>query len=196
MRSYEIEQKFAFNLALLARFRTNRGSPPFRSLCHQQTERLQDEYFDSANQLSKNGVWIRKRNESWEAKHRQGGDYLRSSFYETDKVDEIKRLVAKYAPAEDSPRLEANFGLNSICRYLTTRETFVADHRFTIMLDSTDFGHSVGEVELQTRDPTAAHADIDKFMQKYAWFFVNKTPPKGKMTAYFELYGHPSKSDL
>ncbi|CZT08643.1 uncharacterized protein RAG0_13635 [Rhynchosporium agropyri] len=193
MRTFEIEQKFVFNPTLLARFRMNGGSPPFQALCHQHTERFQDQYFDSANQLSKNGIWIRKRNKSWEAKHRQDGDYVRSSFYETNKVDEIQRLVTKYAPVGHSPRLDDNFGLNSICNYLTTRETFLADHRFSIMLDSTDFGHSVGEVELQTQDPPTAHADIDKFMQKYSWFFANKTPPKGKMTAYFELFGFPSK---
>ncbi|CZS92392.1 uncharacterized protein RAG0_02825 [Rhynchosporium agropyri] len=193
MRTFEIEQKFVFNISLLACFRMNRGSPPFRTLCHQRTERFKDEYFDSSNKLSKNGIWIRKRNESWEAKHRQSGDYLRSSFHETTNVDEIKGLVATYGPAGQSIMPEANFGLNSICRYLTTRETFLADHQFSIMLDSTDFGHSVGEVELQTCEATTALADIDKFMQKYSWFFANKTPPKGKMTAYFELHGFPSE---
>jgi len=193
MHSYEIEQKFVFNPALLARFRTNSGNPPFRTLSHQRTESFHDEYFDCANQLSKNGVWIRKRNKAWEAKHRQGGDFLRSSFYETDKVDEIKRLAATYAPVGYDSTPETNFGLKSICQYLTTRETFLADHRFSIMLDLTNFGHSVGEVELQTHDTTTALSDIDKFMQKYSWFFANKTPPKGKMTAYFELFGFPSE---
>lgn len=31
------------------------------------------------------------------------------------------------------------------------------------MLDRTDFGHSVGEVELEAADAEEAHGDIDKF---------------------------------
>ncbi|KAH8674398.1 CYTH-like domain-containing protein [Tricladium varicosporioides] len=193
MPLYEVERKFVFNPALLLRFRSNRGSPPFRYLSHQRTESFQDEYFDSANQLSRNGVWIRKRDESWEAKQRQGGDFLRSSFYETAKIDEIKRLAATYAHVGYTTGPESNFGLKSICRYRTTRETFLADHRFSIMLDSTDFGHWVGEVELQTHDMARALPEIDIFMQKYAWFFANETAPKGKMTAYFERFGFPSE---
>jgi thiamine-triphosphatase len=189
---YEIEQKFAFNPALLARFRSNNGQPPFRHLARQRVESFQDEYFDSANLLSKSGVWIRRRNNSWEAKHRQSGDFLRSSFYETDKVDEITKLISMYAHTVSPAAPSDNFGLKRICRYLTRRETFLADHRFSIMLDSTDFGHWVGEVELQTQHAATALSDIDTFMQQYSWFFVSKATPKGKMTAYFERFGFPS----
>ncbi len=193
MRVYEIEQKFVFNPALLGRFRVNHGTPRFRSLAHQRTESFLDEYFDSANRLARSGLWIRKRDGSWEAKHRQGGDFVRSSFYETSKVDEIKKLVATCMGARHDAGPETNFGLKNICRYRTTRETFLADERFSIMLDSTDFGHWVGEVELQTQHTATALSDIDTFMQKYSWFFANDTSPKGKMTAYFERFGFPSE---
>ncbi|KAF7920910.1 hypothetical protein EAE99_007762 [Botrytis elliptica] len=193
MPVYEIERKFVFNPALLTRFRMNHGQPPFRCLTHQRTESFQDEYFDSANKLSKSGIWIRKRDRSWEAKHRQDGNFLRSSFYETDKVHEIKRLISTHTHLGYNAGPDANFGLKSICRYCTTRETFLADDRFFIMLDLTDFGHWVGEVEIQTHQTAAALLDIDVFMQKYSWFFANRGIPKGKMTAYFELFGFLSE---
>jgi thiamine-triphosphatase len=198
MALYEIERKFVFNPALLARFRSNHGKPPFYHLTHQRTESFQDEYYDSASHLLRSGLYIRKRDKSWEAKYRQGGDFIQSSFYETTNLDEIKKLInancksksVKHSKSDDTSP-ETNFGLTSICRYVTRRETFLADHRFSIMLDTTDFGHWVGEVELQAHDSTTALADIDAFMQKYSWFFANEAMPKGKMTAYFELFGFP-----
>jgi len=61
------------------------------------------------------------------------------------------------------------------------------------MLDSTDFGPWVGEVELQTRQRECALSDIDIFMRKYPWFFASDAASKGKMTAYFERFGIPSE---
>jgi thiamine-triphosphatase len=200
MALYEIERKFVFNPSLLTRFRSNHGSPPFHHLIHQRTESFQDEYYDSFGHLLSNGLYIRKRNNSWEAKHRQSGDFIQSSFYETSNLDEITKLINAHSKSKsnggeynqsDTTSPETNFGLTSICRYVTQRETFLADERFSIMLDTTDFGHWVGEVELQAHDSTVALAEIDKFMQKYAWFFANEATPKGKMTAYFELFGFP-----
>jgi hypothetical protein len=67
----------------------------------------------------------------------------------------------------------AQFWLESICRYRARREIFLADHRFSIALDSTDFGHWVGEVEPQTQQTASALSDIDTFMQKHSWFLAS-----------------------
>lgn len=101
------------------------------------------------------------------------------------------------------------FSLDTIAAFTTTRttlhipftETTTDNHNdpeksFTVALDSTDFGHRVGEVELMTDDADAAHAAIDALVRRYAWFFVDTTsgsgpPPKGKLTAYFEKFGYP-----
>jgi thiamine-triphosphatase len=47
------------------------------------------------------------------------------------------------------------------------------------MLDATDFGHWIGEVELLACDEQRAHLDIDAFMRRYAWFFTQEKKPKG-----------------
>ncbi|TVY85455.1 Radical S-adenosyl methionine domain-containing protein [Lachnellula suecica] len=194
MPLYEIEQKFAFNPALLSRLRQNRGQPPFRHLVRQNTSTFQDEYFDSANVLSKKGLWIRKRNGAWEAKRLESGDFLRSTFYETSDIDEIRSMIDKCLITSSISKPGNNFGLKSICRYRTERETFVADRQFSIMLDSTDFGHWVGEVELQRDDEVEATSEIDRFMKTYSWFFTSGVVPRGKMTAYFERFGFPSET--
>ena len=71
------------------------------------------------------------------------------------------------------------FGLNSICRYLTTRETLLVDHQFSIMLDSTDFDHSVGEIELQTgsRNRARRHRQVHA---EYSWFLQTRPTRRGK----------------
>ena len=63
----------------------------------------------------------------------------------------------------------------------------MADHKFTAVLDETDFGHSVGEVEILADDAKQAHADSDTFLNHYAWFF-DCSKPKGKLAAYLEKF--------
>lgn len=63
-----------------------------------------------------------------------------------------------------------------------------------MVLDTTDFGHRVGEVEMMAEDADNAHANIDAFLKEYAWFFDTTTQPKGKLTAYFEKFGYPQAS--
>ncbi|RDL34382.1 Uncharacterized protein BP5553_07510 [Venustampulla echinocandica] len=188
---YEVEQKFAFNATLLALFRANRGTPPFHRLQRLGTKKFEDVYFDSANKLSKNGLWVRKRNNTWEAKSGRSGNFLRTTFHETTDVSEIKTLVNKQVSSR-SCGPDDNFGLDILCRYCTTRESFVVDEKFAVVLDETDFGHSVGEVELTARDEKSAHADIDAFMEKYSWFFLQGGKPTGKITAYFQRFGRAS----
>ncbi|KAF8475923.1 CYTH-like domain-containing protein [Kalaharituber pfeilii] len=117
------------------------------------------------------------------------------------------------ARAEPGSKSMAADGLITICDFVTDRRAFQADGRFEVVLDSMDFGHHVGEVELLVahnenkvdepvdgpeHDPGTyvqrlmqqAHADITQFMREYMWFFESGekgVKPKGKMTAYFEM---------
>ena len=68
------------------------------------------------------------------------------------------------------------------------------DRAFNIVLDVTDFGHEVGEVEVMVEEAGAekAHGDIEGFLKRYPWFF-DRGSPKGKLTAYFERFGDPKE---
>ena len=76
---------------------------------------------------------------------------------------------------------------------MTNRTEFVADERFHVALDETDFGHDVGEVEVQAgvdEEDRKVQMEIERFMEKYKWLFGSgEGKPKGKMTAYFEKFG-------
>ena len=117
---HEIEQKFGILTQLLPRFRSNRGSPPFEHLHFLPTEHFEDAYYDSCNKLSNNGLWVRRWAAEWEAKHRKSSDFTRTTFHETNDVSEIQSLIAGYTKLDAGP--DANFGLNLISRFCTTRE--------------------------------------------------------------------------
>lgn len=100
----------------------------------------------------------------------QGGSFLRSTFSETKDRSQILELVRLHFP-DLSRGFHDDFGLDAIAAFETQRLTVLADDRFTVVLDVTDFGHVVGEVELLAEDAEKAHADIDAFLEEYAWFF-------------------------
>ncbi|KAA6412911.1 MAG: hypothetical protein FRX48_03904 [Lasallia pustulata] len=171
MTVFEIEQKFSWTIRNPNVLKSNGGNPPFRHINLMNTQFFRDAYYDSHQKLSSAGLWVRKRiycnvskpseaigTQIWEAKQAVKG----SSF---------NRLT-----------------FQETCEFIVSRHTFIADEKFTVVLDSTDFGHSVGEVELLAEDADKAHADIDAFLDRYAWFF-NRSKPKGKLTAYFEKFG-------
>ena len=201
----EIEQKFSFTLASIGRLITNAGRPPFKHLSNSTVQTFRDTYFDSHNKLSDAGLWIRKRHVhpdptnsnrlpegtlEWEAKQRKhGGSFLRSTFSETKDPIQIRELVRSHLP-DLKTAFKDNFGLDAMAEFETRRLTFLADHKFTVVLDFTNFGHEVGEVELMAEDAGKAHADIDGFVREYAWFF-DMSSPKGKLRAYFDKFGYP-----
>ena len=198
----EVEQKFSWSLSKLTLLAFNKGYPPFKSLIPKKTEYFTDTYFDSGNRLSDTGLWVRKRLDqvgknctapqdisSWEAKQSATGtSHNRSVFNEVQDTREISRMIEARFPKCLGP--EHNFGLDEMCKFQTMRHTFLADGKFTVVLDATDFDHQVGEVELLAEDADKAHADIDAFMNQYAWVF-DTSNPTGKLTAYFEKFGYP-----
>ncbi|KAF6221235.1 hypothetical protein HO133_002090 [Letharia lupina] len=202
----EIEQKFSFTLANAAILSRKGGFPPFKTLGDFRSQTFRDTYYDSQNKLSNAGLWLRKRHlhadpahphtpspgdaPEWEAKQSmQGGSFLRSTFSETRDRSRILELVRLHFPDQISG-FRDDFGLDAIAGFETRRLTLLADEKFTVVLDVTDFGHVVGEVELMAEDAGEAHADIDAFFEEYAWFF-DTSNPKGKLTAYFEKFGYP-----
>ena len=73
-----------------------------------------------------------------------------------------------------------------MARFTTTRREWRADGRFGIVLDESDFGHRVGEVEVMSEEGGKAREEIDAFMERYGWFF-GKGKPEGKLAAFLRL---------
>lgn len=194
----EVERKFR-SLAV-AKLSQTGGTPPFNSLRSLPMKTIRDTYYDKNNLLSSSGTWVRRRNGTWEAKINKGGNFTNSRFEELTGAADVAACVRSLIGV-DHPET-ANFGLSTLADFTTTRETWVADNDFRIVLDVMDFGHTVGEVELQQvlegtngevpseLQKHAAAQEMDEkittFMQRYAWAF---TPgkPTGKLTAYFEM---------
>ena len=140
--------------------------------------------------------------EEWEAKKSAAPDhsFLRSTFSETKDRVKITELVRAHFPWEhrrQSLGFHNAFGLDAIAQFETKRLTLRPtaeddDDRFTVVLDVTDFGHEVGEVEVMAEDADAgkAHREIEAFCGRWPWFFEMERP-KGKLTAYFERFGYP-----
>ena len=165
-RLLEIESKFAFKPSLVSTLQSNGGLPAFRQLETLGTHKFTDTYFDTQDILSKNGIWLRQRMDNksatLEAKIRVSGDFTRSTFEETTDQNLIRDLIRQHVPQYSEEK--ANLGLNILAKFMTLRQAFRADDKFAIMLDHTDFGHSVGEVELMAEDEEMAHGEIDRFM--------------------------------
>ncbi|RYN61657.1 hypothetical protein AA0117_g12934 [Alternaria alternata] len=193
----EVERKFCgFAVADLA---PHVGNPPFQTIQSQGQRVFHDTYFDRAGRLAAAGVWVRLRNGKWEAKVRKGGDFQNSRFEELSDPHKIGKQVQAITGQGCNER--ESFGLDRIANMSTTRTTWLADERFTIVLDRMDFGHEVGEVELQSevhlaytgqaledhkqRAMQQMDQEIVAFMQHYRWAFAAGVPI-GKLTAYFE----------
>ncbi len=197
---FEIEQKFNWTVHRfkdLQNVIASSRNRPFK-IEHLKYRVFKDTYYDSNNTLCKNGLWIRKRQTcghgfEWEAKQLQtGSSFLRSTYEESKDPHHILKLVGAHFPACPGP--SHNFGLDEFCQFETFRHSFLAKGKFTVVLDHTDFGHHVGEVEVMAEDAGRAHADIDALFKMHPWFFDTATEPKGKLTAYFEKFGYPKES--
>lgn len=187
-RLLEVESKFGFKPSLVTTLQTNGGTPAFKRLEALGTHKFTDTYFEYQDVLSKNGIWLRQRTDSrstvLEAKVRISGDFARSTFDEITDRKVIAEIIRPHFPPFDEEKEQ--FGLEVLAQFATTRQEFRADDKFAIVLDHTDFGHSIGEVELMAEDEQIAHQEIDGFMARYPWFF-EKGKTEGKLAAYFRL---------
>jgi thiamine-triphosphatase len=191
----EVERKFA-GLTTSALHQRG-GFPPFRSLEYLGKQTLRDTYFDRHDVLSRNGMWLRQRNGDWQMKIRKGGDRVNSKFQETTDLKAI--TMAAESMTSGKGGAESYFGLRILASIGFTRQTWIADTEFKVVLDQTDFGHEVGEVELEVeldrKDEDNAEAvmqqmdsRIAQFLQRYRWAFSDAIPV-GKLSAFFARVG-------
>jgi thiamine-triphosphatase len=191
----EVERKFC-SLAVKDLV-ANTGTPAFKSIRALPQRTIHDAYYDNPSRsLMRAGIWVRQRNGQWEAKVKRGGNYTNSMFEELAGADRVQRCIKEITGKEVATG-EPHFGLNRIAALSTMRESWIADSEFKIVLDTMDFGHTVGEVELQEevqfpgeREKRWKMKEMDgriaRFMEQYSWAF-RPGVPKGKLTVYFEL---------
>ncbi|KAL1872422.1 hypothetical protein Daus18300_004393 [Diaporthe australafricana] len=216
----EVERKFAPTATSISQLEQNTGKPPFVSVVHKGNTCFEDTYYDTPEDtLSKAGIWIRRREKfecgvrrfirdkrvdhygaSWEAKVRVGGDFINSAFKEITDVKEISAILSTMVAGSELEPCRGPHGgrVREMARFITDRTAYVVDGKFSVVVDVTDFGHTVGEVELE-RDATEARCEgedkaravaamdrlIDEFMKRYTWAFP-AGKPVGKLTAYFD----------
>ncbi|MCJ1390120.1 hypothetical protein MMC18_002978 [Xylographa bjoerkii] len=189
----EVERKFVCNPHTTSIIHSNNGFPQLPNLTFKGRHTFEDIYYDLNRICSSQGVWIRKRNGMWQAKIRQGGDFTNSQFGELSGAKDIATLVEKLH-VDASIKLK-NFGLEEIARFVTRRDAWKVADVYEVVVDNTDFGHSIGEVELQQvleteekdNEDTAGRMDaqIKVFMLTYSWAFPSGKVV-GKLSAYFE----------
>ncbi|RAL17792.1 uncharacterized protein BO97DRAFT_448329 [Aspergillus homomorphus CBS 101889] len=103
----EVERKFR-RLAVKSLL-IDSGHPFFTSLQYRGKQTIHDTYYDSAHFLSSKGVWVRRRDNNWQAKIRRGGDYFNSKFEELSTPAAISAYLAELTGTRANAA--ENFGL-------------------------------------------------------------------------------------
>jgi thiamine-triphosphatase len=200
IRRLEVERKFLVTPVAVSYLRSNSGGSRFKKHESLGKQTTQDAYYDRNGLLFSKGVYIRRRNGHWEAKIRTGGDFINSAFTEVDGNNAVKEVIEQNLTVS-ADGLSIEEMLEPCAEFVTERESWMMDGRFKVDVDTTDFGHMVGEVEL-TRTLRAANGehgeeeeereqlkqemdrDIKAFMQSYPQAFPAGRP-LGKLSAYF-----------
>ena len=98
-------------------------------------------------------------------------------------------MISKHIAVSKGP--DKLYGLDIMAHFSTSRKSFHAHERFTLVLDETDFGHTTGEVEVMAEDPEKAQKGIDGFLSSYLHLF-DCSRPVDKLTTYFKKFS-PTK---
>ncbi|TID18251.1 hypothetical protein E6O75_ATG06327 [Venturia nashicola] len=173
---YEVERKFTPFPLSRRHLQSNTAHPHFTTIKNHGSKIMEDIYFDREDLLCENGIWVRRRGESpininidgeetlrktiigmagemedmkisWQAKVRKSGDRINSSFAEIHDSNEILRLLrSRFSSLANLERIEE---LDVLARIKCVRQMWRVDGKFNVVIDTTDFGHVVGEVELE-----------------------------------------------
>lgn len=92
-RTLEVERKFLVTSPSVSDLHSNGKGLRFEKYESLGRRTDHDIYFDRSNLLFSKGIYIRRRNGSWEVKIRSGGDYLNSAFIEIGDSDAVKEVI-------------------------------------------------------------------------------------------------------
>ncbi|KAH6648118.1 CYTH-like domain-containing protein [Truncatella angustata] len=203
-RQLEVERKFLATPSAISYLRSNGEGSRFKKYKSLGVQINHDVYYDRDGVLFSKGVYIRRRNGHWEAKIRTGGNFINSAFREIGGDKAVTEVVQKsLTVTADGAGIEKL--LEPCAEFITDRESWIIDGKFRVDVDTTDFGHTVGEVELTEVLQSASgeqgeeqeeeknlrekmNQEIKAFMQTYPPAFPTGRPI-GKLSAYFQKVG-------
>lgn len=196
-RELEVERKFVVTPASLAYLRSDEARSCFPLFKHLGKRTIHDIYYDKNDILLSRGIYVRKRNGVWGVKFRVGGDFINSAFIEIEDEPRILEKVMKALSLADSGKPLDEI-LCPRANFVTERESWTIN-KFKVDVDTTDFSHTVGEVELSRTLPTEEMVEkeeemrremdeeIQLFMEAHPQLFPPGVPI-GKLSAYFRKY--------
>ena len=167
IRRLEVERKFLVTPIAVSCLRSNSGGSRFKKHESLGKQTTQDTYYDRNGLLFSKGVYIRRRNGHWEAKIRTGGDFINLAFTEVDGNNAVKEVVEQNLTVS-ADGLSIEEMLEPCADFVTERESWIMDGRFKVDVDTTDFGHMVGEVELTgtLRSANGEHGEEEEEREK------------------------------
>lgn len=202
----EVERKFVPTPALKALVNDSPQTHPFhlattpvssRKILTRLTRKLvTDKYFDRKGQLESHGIWVRWRKEQvtkhdgtdaepaqgfWEAKVKQGGDFVDSKFIEVQGRDAVENVMDSVGVCDSifDLKFELGFMADRVSWDVKSVDGEQSEHddhdaTMTLIVDTMiaslegpngeypkNFAHQVGELELQKPIVSASHHPND-----------------------------------
>eukprot|EP00026_Physarum_polycephalum_P007241 Phypoly_transcript_07299.p1 GENE.Phypoly_transcript_07299~~Phypoly_transcript_07299.p1 ORF type:complete len:500 (+),score=89.48 Phypoly_transcript_07299:59-1501(+) len=155
-----------------------------------------DEYFDSPTyELTKKDTWLRKRNGAWECKvpidnaGNQGTDYYLELTNESDILQFMiqNKIISAIDSASPLEQQLTNHKIVPFASIRSTRSKYRTD-TFNFDLDVTDFGYSIGEIEIMVKQASEipnAQKQIDQFVSENA---LVVSGVQGKVLTYLSRF--------
>ena len=121
-------------------------------------EVLVDKYYDTYHHdLVNADHWLRQRNGDWELKYPVTADAQQSSsaatvYHETTCIEDIMSRLKPMLKLETSLTCLLDQGILKAFAHLETKRKCYNKDDINIVIDATDWGHIVGEIEIVVND--------------------------------------------
>lgn len=177
MGKIEVEKKFIPDETHIGRIAEN--------FTFVDERKFTDMYFDTADySLTRKDIWLRLRGDKFELKVplSENDKTQVDQYREFESPREIKRILGIEGSndlLDDLTRL----GYATFCQIETTRRTY-SDGLLSIVLDVTDFGYNIGEVELLVNDSSESSDAVNRINKFFGNIDLPVVPVRGKVIEY------------
>lgn len=168
--SIEVERKFE----VPANFRTLLPGAGFELVKEFEEETLSDQYYDTGDYaLIQANHWLRKRNGDWELKYplSDSKELVKTTLYhETSNSQDILgklRLLPVFSDLSDDSNLSEMCSKKQLIAFAdleTKRLTYKRDE-VNVVVDFTDWGYRVGEIEIVVDEKDKVDEAVNKIEQ-------------------------------